>query len=116
MFWVCFRFNWPYRLQDCFLQQGQTGLFRFSDAFSKAFYDLQNWGMTPEFFREYPDLEADVNMFPTTAEPTPVTVGSDTLTLGNGGMGQENVSRLDPVTANMFTAFPADWSTRSQLF
>lgn len=72
--------------------------------------------MTPEFFREYPDLEADVNMVPAATEPTPATVGSDTLTLGNGAMGHESVSRLDPVTANMFTAFPADWSTRNHLF
>ncbi|KAL4912640.1 hypothetical protein BDW62DRAFT_13169 [Aspergillus aurantiobrunneus] len=116
MFWTCFRFTWPYRLQDCFHQQGQTGLYRFSDAFSKSFYDLQNWCMTADFFREFPDLEADVNMVPTVAESTAVTVGGDTLAMSNGGISHENVSRLDPVTANMFTAFPADWSTRSQLF
>ncbi|KAL4784102.1 hypothetical protein BJX76DRAFT_232342 [Aspergillus varians] len=116
MFWTCFRFTWPYRLQDCFLQQGQTGLYRLSDAFTKSFYDLQNWCMTPEFFLEFPDLEADVNVVPNATESTPVSIGSDTLSMNNGGLNHENVSRLDPVTANMFTAFPADWSTRNPLF
>ncbi|KAL4799193.1 hypothetical protein BDV19DRAFT_294239 [Aspergillus venezuelensis] len=115
MFWTCFRFTWPYRLQDAFLQQGQTGLYRFSDAFTKSFYDLQHWCMAPDFFREFPDLDADVNMVPGGADSTPVTVGSDALALSNG-IGHDNVARLDPVTANMFTAFPADWSTRNQLY
>lgn len=114
MFWTCFRFTWPYRLQDCFLQQGQTGLYRFSDAFSKSFYDLQNWCMTPDFFREFPDLEADVNMVPTTAEPGPV-VSNDAIAMSHA-ISHDHVSRLDPVAANMFTPFPADWASRNQLF
>ncbi|KAL4932508.1 bZIP transcription factor [Aspergillus undulatus] len=118
MFWTCFRFTWPYRLQDAFLPQDQTGLYRFSDAFTKSFYDLQNWCMTPDFFREFPDLDADVNMVPNTLDSTPVTTaGSDALPMSNGvGHTHDNVARLDPVTANMFTAFPSDWSARSQLY
>ncbi|KAL4976225.1 hypothetical protein BDW66DRAFT_135431 [Aspergillus desertorum] len=116
MFWTCFRFTWPYRLQDAFLQQGQTGLYRFSDAFTKSFHDLQNWCMTDDFFREFPDLEADVNMLPPGVEATPVTVSSDTLAMSNATISHDNVARLDPVTANMFTPFPADWSMRTQLF
>ncbi|KAL5337235.1 hypothetical protein BJX70DRAFT_250587 [Aspergillus crustosus] len=114
-FWTCFRFTWPYRLQDTFIQPGQTGLYRFTDAFTKSFYDLQNWCMTPDFFHEFPDLEADVNMIPTAVASAPVTVDGDALGMGNG-LTHDNVSRLDPVTANMFTAFPADWSGRNQLF
>ncbi|KAL2826313.1 hypothetical protein BDW59DRAFT_145386 [Aspergillus cavernicola] len=117
MFWSCFRLTWPYRLQDMFLQQGQTGLYRFSDAFSNSFYDLQNWCMTPEFFREFPDLEADINMVPTSAESTPTTVDSEALAMGNRSLSHENALHLDPVAANMFTAFPADWPAgRNQLF
>ncbi|KAL6230999.1 hypothetical protein BDW75DRAFT_221362 [Aspergillus navahoensis] len=116
MFWTCFRFIWPYRLQDAFFQQGQTGLYRFSDDFTKSFYDLQNWCMTDDFFREFPDLEADVNMLPPGADATLVTLTSDTLAMSNPPISHDTVSRLDPVTANMFTAFPADWSTRTQLF
>ncbi|KAI9376115.1 hypothetical protein BJX61DRAFT_460659 [Aspergillus egyptiacus] len=111
MFWTCFRFIWPYRLQDCFMQQGETGLYRLSDAFSKYFYDLQNWCMTSEFFREFPDLEADVNMLPTSTESTSTTVGSEALALSSG------LSHDHPVASNLFTAFPADWSNgRNQLF
>ncbi|KAL3456843.1 hypothetical protein BJX64DRAFT_269897 [Aspergillus heterothallicus] len=122
MFWTCFRFTWPYRLHDVFVQQGQTGLYRFSDAYNKYFYNLDTWCMTPEFFTEFPDLDADVNMMPPSAESTPTTVDSDTLTMGNGALTHENVSRLDPgaanMAANMFATFPAtDWSTgRNQLF
>ncbi|KAL4907860.1 hypothetical protein BDW74DRAFT_148158 [Aspergillus multicolor] len=116
MFWTCFRFTWPYRLQDAFVQQGQTGLYRFSDAFTKSFYGLQNWCMTDDFLREFPDLEADVNVLPTGNDPTPVTVSSDTLAMSNGAISHDAVARLDPIAANMFTAFPADWSTRNQLF
>ncbi|KAL3481370.1 hypothetical protein BJX99DRAFT_164258 [Aspergillus californicus] len=90
MFWTCFRFTWPYRLQDAFLQQGQTGLYRFSDVFNKSFYDLQYWCMTPEFFHEFPDLEADVNMVPP-AQQTPNAVDSEALA--------------------MIATFPTDWST-----
>ncbi|KAL4804140.1 hypothetical protein BDV18DRAFT_35846 [Aspergillus unguis] len=114
MFWSCFRFTWPYHLQDTFVHPGQAGLYRFSDAFNKSFYDLQNWCMTPDFFREFPDLEADVNMIPTPTVVTPA-VSSDAMAMTTA-MSHENVTRLDPAAANMFTTFPGDWSTRTQLF
>lgn len=118
MFWTCFRFTWPYNLHDTFIQQAQTGLYRFSDAFNKYFYDLQSWCMAPDFFREFPDLEADVNMAPTSTGSPPSAVDGEMLAMGNSGLGHENVPRLDPIAANMFTAFPTtDWSNaRNQLF
>ncbi|KAL4876872.1 hypothetical protein BJY04DRAFT_199374 [Aspergillus karnatakaensis] len=115
MFWTCFRFIWPYRLQDTFVQQGQTGMYRFSDAFTKCFYNLDNWTMTPDFLREFPDLEPDVNVIDVNMASPPVTVDGE-LGLANG-ITHDHVSRLDPVAANMFTAFPGDWSTgRNPMF
>ncbi|KAL2869091.1 bZIP transcription factor [Aspergillus lucknowensis] len=116
MFWTCFRISWPYHLHDTFTQQGPTSLYRFSDTFNKYFFDLESWCMTPEFFREYPDLEADVNMVPNSAGSTPCAVDGE-LAMGNSGLGHGGVSRLNPIAANIFTPFPiTDWSTSRNHF
>lgn len=60
LFWSCFRFSWPHQARNAFVRHAQPELYTFSESFNACFYDLQSWGMTPQFFHAFPDIEADV--------------------------------------------------------
>lgn len=49
-FAMSLRFQWPYELRDVCRRHRDSGLYSYSEAFDKSFYDLSSWTIAPEFY------------------------------------------------------------------
>ncbi|KAF9891609.1 hypothetical protein FE257_003620 [Aspergillus nanangensis] len=108
LFWTCFRFQWPHRLQDAVIQHGGTGLYRYSERFEAHFFNLQDWCMAPRFFKEFPELEADV---------PPAFSTSESVSLELGGQGFPPNSEIESAPEFFATFSSTDWpGVRNPLF
>lgn len=56
-------FDWPYSEAEIFAVNPSTGQFEVSKLFLDHVYDHRNWTMKPDFFRMFPEMEHDVNVY-----------------------------------------------------
>ena len=56
-------FNWPYGEGDIFAINPNTGQWEVSKLFLEHVYEYRNWTMKKEFFRMFPEMEHDMNVF-----------------------------------------------------
>lgn len=56
-------FNWPYSEGDIFAVNPATGQWEVSKLFLDHVYDFNSWTMKPEFFRLFPEMIHDINVY-----------------------------------------------------
>ncbi|KAH8422474.1 DUF3425 domain-containing protein [Aspergillus melleus] len=118
LFWHCFRFDWPYTLEDACLQHSQSGLYQFSGTFTHHFFDLQRWRMTSSFVEEFPDLEPDVNVVPSVSGSASPAMDEEGFLTGLEELVHADEPQLEALPASFFTDLQSmDWpASRSSMF
>lgn len=58
-----FNFYWPYPDRDIFIYDPASDGYEISPMFLRHIYDIKNWTMKPDFFKQFPEMQHDIPVF-----------------------------------------------------
>lgn len=59
-----FNFYWPYPDRDIFVYDPANDGYEISPMFLRHAYEIRNWTMKPAFFKQFPEMQHDIPLFP----------------------------------------------------